>query len=399
MARAFDGIRVIDFTQVLAGPFATQQLAQLGADVIKIEQPVTGDQTRGLLPGTDDAGMSPSFLTCNLGKRSITLNLKAAEARAIVNALVRTADVVVENFTPGVMHRLGFDHAALAAIKPDLIYCSISGYGQSGPKSAYAAYDGAIQAASGMMAITGHPETGPTRTGYMPVDMATALNAAFAIAAALYRRRITGDGQRLDVAMMDTAMVMQAPQVSNYLVNGVLPELFGNRSPTRQPTANVFATADGHIQVVALKEPQVQILFEVLGCTDRYTDSRFASADARVEHTSAVNELLTSRFGREGTQTWLARLIDAGIPVAEIRDFAAVVADPQFDARNALVEIDLPNKPGRRARVVGSGYVATPDGPSPGRPPPKLGEHTDAILTDIGYSRTEIDALRAAAVI
>jgi formyl-CoA transferase len=399
VARAFDGIRVIDFTQVLAGPFATQQLAQLGADVIKIEQPVTGDQTRGLMPGTDDAGMSPSFLTCNLGKRSLTLNLKAPQARAIVHALVRTADVVVENFTPGVMQRLGFDYAALAPIRPDLVYCSISGYGQSGPKSTYAAYDGAIQAASGMMAITGHPETGPTRTGYMPVDMATALNTAFAIAAALYRRSITGEGQRLDVAMMDTAMVVQAPQVSNYLVNGVLPELFGNRSPTRQPTANVFATADGHIQVVALKEPQVRKLFEVLGCIEQYTEPRFATADARVQHTVDVNALLTNRFGRDGTQAWLARLIDAGIPVAEIRDFAAVVADPQFEHRNALVEIDLPNKPGRRARVVGSGYVAEPDGPTPDRAPPKLGEHSDAILTELGYSRGDIDALRAAGVV
>ncbi len=399
MARAFDGIRVIDFTQVLAGPFATQQLAQLGADVIKIEQPGTGDQTRGLMPGTDDAGMSPSFLTCNIGKRSLTLNLKAPQARAIVHALVRTADVVVENFTPGVMQRLGFEYETLNTLKPDLVYCSISGYGQSGPKSAYAAYDGAIQAASGMMAITGHPETGPTRTGYMPVDMATALNTAFAIAAALYRRSISGQGQRLDVAMMDTAMVMQAPQVSNFLVNGVLPELFGNRSPTRAPTANVFATSDGHIQVVALKELQVQKLFQVLGCSPQYEDPRFQTPDARVANTPAVNELLTSRFAGAGTQTWLERLIEAGIPVAEIRDFKAVTADPQFADRNALVEIDSPTKPGRRIRVVGTGYVATPDGPSSQRPPPKLGEHTDEILAELGYSRSDITALRAAAVV
>ncbi len=399
MARAFDGIRVIDFTQVLAGPFATQQLAQLGADVIKIEQPGTGDQTRGLMPGSDDAGMSPSFLTCNIGKRSLSLNLKAPQARAIVQALVRTADVVVENFTPGVMQRLGFDYATFAALKPNLVYCSISGYGQSGPKSGYAAYDGAIQAASGMMAITGHPETGPTRTGYMPVDMATALNTAFAISAALYRRSVSGEGQRLDVAMMDTAMVMQAPQVSGFLVNGVQPELFGNRSPTRAPTANVFATADGHIQVVALKELQVQKLFDVLGCIDRYQDARFSSNDARIANTPAVNELLTSLFARATTQVWLDRLIEAGVPVAEIRDFASVTADPQFQGRTALVEIDSPMKPGKRVRVVGSGYVATPDGPAPLRAPPKLGEHTDEILTELGYSRSDIEALRAEAVV
>ena len=179
---------------------------------------------------------------------------------------------MVENFTPGVMQRLGFDYATFAALKPDLVYCSISGYGQSGPKSGYAAYDGAIQAASGMMAITGHPETGPTRTGYMPVDMATALNTAFAISAALYRRSVSGEGQRLDVAMMDTAMVMQAPQVSAYSST----VCSRNCSATvRRPraTANVFQTADGHIQVVALKELQVQKLFEVLGCIDRVLGS------------------------------------------------------------------------------------------------------------------------------
>ncbi len=394
MARAFDGIRVIDFTQVLAGPFAAAQLALLGADVIKIEQPRTGDQTRGLMEGSTDRGMSPSFLTCNLGKRSLTLNLKAPEARAIVHALARGADVVIENFTPGVMQRLGFDYTSLVKIKPDLVYCSISGYGQRGPKSGLSAYDGAIQAASGMMAITGHPDTGPMRTGYMPVDMATALNAAFAISAALYRKQVTGAGQHLDVAMMDTAIVMQAPQVSAFLVHGVQPELFGNRSPTRQPTANVFATADGRIQVVALKEPQVHKLFAVLGCQDQYSDPRFNNADARVANTAAVNELLTSRFERDKTVVWLERLMRAGVPVAEIREFAAIVVDPQFADRNAIVEFDAPNDSTKRLRVVGAGYVTSDDGPTPQRRPPKLGEHTDELLIELGYSRAQIEDLR-----
>jgi CoA:oxalate CoA-transferase len=399
VTRAFTGIRVIDFTQVLAGPFATQQLAQLGADVIKIEQPGSGDQTRGLMAGSSDPGMAPSFLTCNLGKRSITLNLKAPEARAIVVALVRGADVVVENFTPGVMARLGFDYATLKAVKPDLVYCSISGYGQAGPKSGLAAYDGAIQAASGMMAITGHPETGPVRTGYMPVDMATALNTAFAIAAALYRKSVTGEGQYLDVAMMDTAIVIQAPQVSNYLMHGVLPELFGNRSPTRQPTANVFATADGFIQVVALKEPQVQKLFAVLGIGERYAEKTFNTADARVANTPAVNALLNGAFARAGTAVWEKKLIDAGVPVAEIRSYDAIVADPQFEQRNAMVEFDLPGRPGKRASVVGSGYVTSSDGPRSDRPPPLLGEHTDEVLAEIGYSAEAIRVLRSSGVI
>jgi crotonobetainyl-CoA:carnitine CoA-transferase CaiB-like acyl-CoA transferase len=351
------------------------------------------------MAGSSDPGMAPSFLTCNLGKRSITLNLKAPEARAIVIALVRGADVVVENFTPGVMKRLGFDYATLRTVKPDLVYCSISGYGQTGPKAALAAYDGAIQAASGMMAITGHPETGPVRTGYMPVDMATALNTAFAIAAALYRKKVTGEGQYLDVAMMDTAIVVQAPQVSNYLMHGVLPELFGNRSPTRQPTANVFATANGFIQVVALKEPQVQKLFAVLGIAERYAEPTFNTAEARVANTPVVNELLNGAFAGADTATWEKKLIEAGVPVAEIRTFDAVVADPQFETRNAMVEFDLPGRAGTRASVVGSGYVTSVDGPMPDRPPPLLGEHTDEVLAAVGYSASDIRALRERGVI
>jgi CoA:oxalate CoA-transferase len=397
MTRAFTGIRVVDFTQVLAGPFATQQLAQLGADVIKIEQPGSGDQTRGLMAGAADADMSPSFLTCNIGKRSITLNLKHPDARAIVLALVATADVVVENFTPGVMQRLGCDYASLSAVRSDLIYCSISGYGQSGPKASLAAYDGAIQAASGMMAITGHPETGPTRTGYMPVDMATALQSAFAIAAALYRRSVTGAGQYLDVAMMDSALVLQAPQVSAYLIHGKQPELFGNRSPTRQPTANVFATADGYIQVVALKEPQVQKLFATLGLSDRYVEPAFATADARLANTAVVNRMLNEAFAGADTAIWQRRLVEAGVPVAEIREFDAVVADPQFDGRNAFVAIDVPGR--GTLRVVGSGYVAATDGPTPHRPPPTLGQHTDEVLHELGYSSTAIALLRRDGVI
>jgi crotonobetainyl-CoA:carnitine CoA-transferase CaiB-like acyl-CoA transferase len=399
MPAAFEGVRVVDFTQVLAGPFATAQLAELGADVVKIEQPGTGDQTRGLMAGKEDVGLSPSFLTCNIGKRSLTLNLKAPEARAIVESLVRRADVVVENFVPGVMGRLGFGFEALRAIRPDLIYCSISGYGQTGPKANLAAYDGAIQAASGMMAITGYPDGEPTRTGYMPVDMATALNAAFALAAALYRRRVTGLGQRIDVAMMDTAMVVQAPQVSGYLVSGQLPERMGNRSPTKQPTANVFPTADGWIQVVALKEPQVQKLFETLGGPDRYAQDDFRTADARVAHTPEVNAWLCQAFARHGTAEWLERLTQAGVPVAEIRDYRAVTEDPQFRGRAAFFDVTSARSASERVRVVGAGYTTDVDGPRMRRDPPRLGEHTDAILRELGYEPGQIADLRTRGVV
>ena len=280
----------------------------LGADVIKIEERVNGDQTRGLLndkPGANPS-MSPSFLSCNLGKRSLTLDLKSPQAAEIVQRLVGSADVVVENFRAGVMERLGFGYEALKAIRPDLIYCSISGYGQEGPKAGTPAYDGAIQADSGMMSITGHPETGPTRTGYMPVDMATGLNTAFAISAALFRRLATGEGQRLDVAMMDTAIVLQTPQISNFLVNGVVPDLIGNRSPTGQPTANSFATSDGYMNVLALKDAQVAGLFEAIGQSELLADPRFQNAPTRMQHYDEVYTLIADVIRTKSTAEWLA---------------------------------------------------------------------------------------------
>jgi len=196
---------------------------------------------------------------------------------------------------------------------------------------------------------------------------------------------------------MDSAMVLQAPQVSAYLIHGTQPELLGNRSPTRQPTANVFATADGYIQVVALKEVQVRKLFTTLGLADRYADAAFATPDARVANTPAVNQALNEAFARADTATWQRRLIDAGVPVAEIRRFDAVVADSQFDARNAFVAIDVAGR--GTLRVVGSGYVAAPDGPAPDRPPPTLGQHTDEVLRELGYSDAAIEALRRDGVI
>ncbi|MEZ5550802.1 MAG: CoA transferase [Pseudomonadales bacterium] len=401
MNPAFGDIRIIDFTQVLAGPFATQQLALLGADVIKIEQPEIGDQTRGLMNDREDrsAGMSPSFLSCNLGKRSITLNLKSPEAKLIVERLVSGADVVVENFRAGVMDKLGFGYEALRRIRPDLIYCAISGYGQSGPKAAVPAYDGAIQADSGMMAITGYPETGPTRTGYMPVDMATALNSAFAIATALYRRRTTGLGQFLDVAMMDTAIVLQTAQVSNYLVNGVVPELLGNRSPTGQPTANAFRTADGFMNVLALRDGQVAALFRCIGREDALSDPRFASGPARVKHYEATRTLIADALVGDTTSAWLDVFATANVPAASIRAYPEVLADAQFAHRGAF--IDFPDPTGTRGSVklVRSGWIADDDGPATKLPPPRLGEHTDSVLQEIGFDEAQIRAFRTSGAI
>jgi len=401
MSQPFQGLRILDFTQVLAGPFATQQLALLGADVIKIEQPGVGDQTRGLMNSSSGAatGMSPSFLSCNLGKRSLTLDLKAAQAREIIGRLVLQSDAVVENFRPGVMARLGFGYDALRAIRPDLVYCSVSGYGQNGPRAEVAAYDGAIQADSGMMSINGHTATGPTRTGYMPVDMGTALNTAFALAAALYRRLATGQGQYVDVAMMDTAIVLQTPQISNFLVNGEFPGLIGNRSPTGQPTANVFPTADGFVQVIALRDAQIRALFGALGCVDLLATAEFMTLEARVANYDLVVEQLSSRLRTRTTATWIELLTAAGVPVAPIRSLPEVVDDPQFEHRGVFTEQPMASDAERRVRLVQAGFVTDADGPRVQRPAPRLGEHTTEILGDLGYDADAIRRLGEAGIV
>ncbi len=398
MPQAFEGIRILDFTQVLAGPFAVMQLALLGADVIKVEQPGIGDQTRGLASGDGGSGMLPSFMAMNLNKQSITLNLKTDEARTIVQQLVRKSDVLIENFKAGTMERLGLGFEDLKPHKSDLIYCSVTGYGQTGPKAGEAAYDGAIQASSGMMSQTGHPETGPTRTGFMPVDMSTALNAAFAISAALYRRSTTGLGQRIDVAMMDTAIVMQAAQYSNYMNRGHLVGLLGNASPTGQPTAGVFPTRDGHIQISALGQIQVEKLFDALGQGAEFGNPNFNTAANRASHFALVSELMIDALKEKTTTQWMSQLAKAGIPVAEVRELPEVIQDPQFDHRGVFEQIDSPVQKDKSVTVVKAGYITDNDGPSIHRTPPHLGEHTADILQTLGYSADDIAALRGKGV-
>ena len=243
-----------------------------------------------------------------------------------------------------------------------------------------------------MMSITGHAESGPTRTGFFSVDMSTALNAAFAITAALFRRHLTGEGQRIDIAMLDTALAMQAPQMTAYQVNGTLPDLLGNQSPTRQPTANVFATADGHLQIVALKNSQVQALLKVLGQEDFFQG--YEEPKARINGTAAWNELLEPLLKAETIEHWLKVLAEAGVPAAPIRDLAQTAADEQLT--HHLIFTDHPNPNGSgQVSVVSAGHVANPAPPAVQRAAPELGEHNTEIFAELGYSADQVSAMQA----
>ncbi|MCY4453370.1 MAG: CoA transferase [Immundisolibacterales bacterium] len=402
MSQAFEGVRIVDFTQVVAGPVATYQLGMLGAEVVKVEQVEGGDIARAMLDFTDfgRGEMAPAFVGVNHNKRSIAVDLKRAEGRAAVERIVRRADVVVENFKPGVIGRLGFDYETVRAWRPSIVYCSISGYGQAGPRRSMAAFDGAIQAASGMMTANGHEETGPTRTVSPIIDVTTGMMAAFAIASALHRREKTGEGQFLDVAMLDSAVCLLNPVYNNHLATGEEPELLGNQSLTKMPTANVFATADGYVQVTALTSAQVDRLLGVLGCPELREDPRFVTVADLIANRAAMSAELCARLCREPTSVWLERFEAARVPAARITGFAEVMADPQLETRRLTATLPAPPVLGRPALTsVTTGYVADTDGAEVRTFAPRLGEHTRDILAEHGFAESEIDALHAAEVV
>jgi len=398
MAKAFAGIRVLDFSQVLAGPFCTQQLALLGADVIKIEEPRAGDQARSIMADNDIGriGMSPYFLAMNANKRSMTLDLKHPRASEILARLAQGADVVVQNFRPGVLARLGFGYEAVCALKPDIIYCSISGYGQEGPYSTAPAYDGAVQAISGIMAATGPRGGEATRVGTPVVDLSTAIMAAFAISTALFRRAATGEGQHVDVAMLDTTLALMSPLLGVYLNTGQPPERLGNGSPAYVPTADSFPVGgNGAILMSALTDKQWHALCAAIGQPDLPADPRFSSLDARRANAPALRTALIEAFATDTAPNWEKRLAKAGVPAAPILELPETLQHPQLPWRNIISR--LSGAPGieREVGLIGSGFTAGPDGPQVLSPPPAKGQHTDDVLREIGYAAAEITQLRA----
>ncbi len=399
MAQAFSNIRILDFSAVLSAPVAVMQLGLLGAEIIKIEQPNVGDQMRGIMNEGPDQTMSPSFLGMNVNKKSITLNLRTPEAMEIIKALLVTSDVVVENFKAGTMASYGLSYDDVKSIKPDIVYCSVSGYGQEGPLAGSAAYDGAIQAASGMMWQNGFTETGPTRTGFMGVDMATGINTAFAIAASLHRRAVTGDGQYIDVAMMDTAILMLATQYNNFFIQGSTEKLIGNSSQTGRPTADVFQTQDGFVMITVISQSQVEKLFTALDASEVLRQPEFQTEEARFQNADAVKQFLADKFMTNMTDYWIKRGIAARVPIAEVRRIFEVVQDPQFETREVFETMKSPVNTDETITVVKSGYKTNEDGPEVRFPAPHVGEHTDEILSDLGYDTKAIAQLRIEGVV
>jgi len=396
--RLLDGIRVLDLTNVLSGPFATAHLALLGAEVIKIENPVDGDLARklGNVPELNERLMGTSFLAQNANKKSLTLNLKEPEARTIFLALAKAGDVVVENFRPGVMERLGLSYAVLAAANPRLVYCAISGFGQTGPDAQKPAYDQIIQGLSGIMAINGDERLNPLRCGFPVCDTVGGLNAAFAIMAALFHRERSGEGQFIDVALLDSIMPLMGWVAANLLIGGQQPQLLGNDNFTAAPSGT-FATRDGAINIAANKQEQWEAVADALGVPELKRDPRFAARDARKRNRRALTPLLEAKLRENDTAVWVRVLNERGVPSGAILGLEDALAQEQVAHRRTIQTVC--------AEGVGDlklfGLTAQL-GKTPGAiesPPPRLSEHTEQILGALGYDAAEIGRLRERGVV
>jgi crotonobetainyl-CoA:carnitine CoA-transferase CaiB-like acyl-CoA transferase len=396
--KLLEGIRVLDLTNVLAGPFATVHLALAGADVIKIENPDGGDLARklGNVPALNQALMGTSFLAQNSNKRSLTLNLKLDEAREIFRTLAKTADVVVENFRPGVMDRLGLSYASLRESNPRLIYCAISGFGQDGPDASKPAYDQIIQGLSGVMDVNGDERLHPLRCGFPVCDTVGGINAAFAVMGALYHRERTGEGQFIDIAMLDSVMPFMAWVAANLLIGGQTPVPMGNDNFTAAPSGT-FETADGYINIAANQQEQWESVCDVLGVPELKNDDRFQKRDVRKANRKALTPLLEARLTAQPTAHWVDALNKRGVPSGEILTLAEALRAPQIVHRGTLQDVDTPGVGLVKLFNLSAKFEKTPA--SIDSPPPRLSAHTDEILASLGYAADTISAFRKKGVV
>ncbi|GAA2649241.1 CaiB/BaiF CoA transferase family protein [Paractinoplanes durhamensis] len=373
--RPLDGIRVLDLTNVLAGPYCTYHLMLLGAEVLKIEMPGRGDLARRLGPDPElnRSLLGASFLAQNAGKKSIELDLKSDDGRATFEELATHADVLVENYRAGVLARLGFPAERLARLNPGLVHCAISGFGQTGPMSQAPAYDQIIQGLSGMMSVTGTPETAPLRVGFPVADTVGGLSAALAITAALAGRRVDGKGRYLDVSMLEASLSAMGWAVSNYLVSGVEPQPMGDQNATAAPSGT-FDTADGPLNIAANRQEQYETLCRLVGRPELIDDPRFADREARKAHRPELNRELTEALRARPALEWERMLSAAGVPAARILTVAQAVDIDQVAGRGFIAEVPFPAGD-RTLRVSGSGVLFDGEPLTPPAPPPVLGEH------------------------
>ncbi|WP_298845345.1 CaiB/BaiF CoA-transferase family protein [uncultured Salinicola sp.] len=378
MSSPLTGYRVLDLTNVLAGPFCCHQLAHLGAEVIKVERPQGGDLARqlGADPTLNQELMGVSFLAQNAGKRSVTLDLKRPADRETFLELVATADVVVENFRPGVMRRLGLGFETLREANPELVYCAISGFGQDGPLANYPAYDQIIQGMAGVMSITGAPENAPYRVGYPLADTVGGLTAAMAINAALAER--PRKAHFVDISMLESVLATMGWAVSNLLVADKPPQPMGNDNVTASPSGT-FATADGLINIAANKQEQFEAICHLLERPEWLTDARFAQRQARLENRQALSDCIEAALKRETTEYWWPRLVEAGVPAGPVYSVAEALAHPQVRDRG-LIERFGNDTIGRPLEVVSGGYRFDGEAPRVASPPPRLGQDNDILL-------------------
>lgn len=396
MSAPLDGVTILDLTRVLSGPYCTMLLADQGARVVKIEQPGTGDETRGWGPPFLD-GESAYFLSINRNKESVTLDFKQPRGRALLDRLIERSDVLVENFRPGTLERLGLGYQALAARHPRLVYCSISGFGHTGPRSAEAGYDAVIQAEGGLMSITGAADGPPYRLGVAIADIASGMFAAHGITLALLARARSGHGQKVDLAMLDSVAALLTYQAAIYFATGSAPARMGNRHPTIVPY-ETFAASDGDFVLAVGNDEQWRRFCAAAGLDALAADGRFATNRGRVTHYAELKPSLADRLRADTRERWIARLKAAGVPCGSVRDLHEVFNDPQLAARGMVARVDHPEI--GALRLLGIPIKLSGATPAPPAPPPLLGQHTARVLQqDLGLDRDEIDTLRAQGVI